>query len=128
MTFNILCKTHDLEARMKGLTKLISDYEVDIVAIQENTDSHQQLLLKDPYIRKNFNVSDFTGQETGFKVSFLSRNPIMSLSIHSTLSNGRPALIAQFKHKDKIIKIACVHLVSGNLANARAMQLDFMYD
>eukprot|EP00028_Trichosphaerium_sp_Am-I-7-wt_P009806 CAMPEP_0168529066 /NCGR_PEP_ID=MMETSP0405-20121227/13669_1 /TAXON_ID=498012 /ORGANISM="Trichosphaerium sp, Strain Am-I-7 wt" /LENGTH=215 /DNA_ID=CAMNT_0008552683 /DNA_START=72 /DNA_END=716 /DNA_ORIENTATION=- len=116
----------DLVPRMDALVNELKKCEPDIVALQENKKTHNALLMEAPYIRERYYVSEFTGQQYGFKVSLLSRFPLSSLTLYNVLS--RQALVGSLVINDQTFAFGSTHLTSGNNPSRRENQIEFLYD
>jgi len=124
LSFNIMKEAHSLGPRMEALLRIIRDYHPDIILFQENTRKHDKMFLADSFIQENYVISDFTGQENGFKVSVYSRYMVGEMTCLDCV--GRPAILMSLPQAS--VGIICVHLTSGNNSSKRRKQFEYAYE
>jgi len=126
MSFNIMKETIHLEERMGALIDIIQVHFPHFIAFQENNNQHYQIFLNSSFIREHYYLSDFTGQNCGFKCTLWSR--IYPLQLTKLEAHNRPFLIGVYPvNRIGNICVSSVHLTSGNNASKRQQQIKYIY-
>lgn len=125
LQFNIWVDPENKKNRMLILCDLIEELSPDVFAVQENSVQSQDIFKSNSFLQQNYILSDFQGQEEGFKVSLFSKYPFMSLKLNK--ATVRPYLTGVISFKDLYISFNTCHLSPDNLYSEREKQLNIIY-
>jgi tyrosyl-DNA phosphodiesterase 2 len=127
VTYNVWFGEHRLERRLAALMDEIRRCDPDLIALQEVTPAHLELLLADARVRRLYRVSDAQGETVSpHGVLLLSRLPLDGLQmIELPSGKDRKALVADLGVGGRPLRVGAVHLESSE-ANTplRLRQLD----
>lgn len=132
LTFNVLFDFYDTELihsekRYPRVLKAIEESNADVIGLQEVTKTFLDLLLKEPWVRKKYLVSDVTGSTIDpYGVLCLSKVPIDSMIVYKFKENAKPILIVNYLLYNETVSFGIVHLPSDkgkDVEKKRAAQI-----
>lgn len=127
VTYNVWFGEHRLERRLAALMEEVGRCDPDLVALQEVTAAHLELLLADARVRRLYRVSDAQGDTVSpHGVLLLSRLPLEALRLMELPSGkDRKALVADLGVAGRPLRLGAVHLESSEAnTTLRLRQLD----
>ena len=130
VTYNVWFSNRYRSARFAALLHIVRNCNADIIALQEITADHLEVLLAEEWIRESYYLSDIKGTTIKpYGVLLLSRLPMTDLIIHELPSiMYRKLVVGEFFINGQIIKVATVHLESmKESAPERIEQLDAIF-
>ena len=126
-TYNVWFDAYRLERRLAAVLEEVRRCAPHLVALQEVTERHLELILSRDWIRRRFLVSDASGLTVRpHGVVLLSRLPLCGLQlVHLTSAKHRKGLVADLRLNGELLRIGAVHLESSETAAAlRLRQLE----
>ena len=127
VTFNVWFGQFFWRDRFAALLGTVRDCGPDVIALQEVTPRHLQYLLTDSWVRREFRLSDVTGETLQpHGVLLLSRVPLRGLGLRELPSNkDRKLLVAELGMGARSACVGNLHLESSASATPlRLAQLD----
>jgi len=131
LTYNIWIKEDKRKERIEQFVTLIEKHKVDIVATQETTPYAHSLISAHPYIQEHFYLSLLSGQQSMYKVAFLSKFPFSALTLLDVPFKNAPrkTVVAEFNFDCNPLCMVTVHLESdADEADIRASQLEYVVE
>ena len=127
VTYNVWFGEFQWRERFAALLGVVRDCDPDLIALQEVTPRHLQYLLEDSWVRREFRLSDVTGETLQpHGVLLLARVPLRALSLRELPSNkDRKLLVAELGMGMRSAYVGNLHLESSASATVlRLTQLD----
>jgi len=127
VTYNVWFDEFLWRERFATLLGIVRDCDPDLIALQEVTPRHLQVLLSDSWVRREFRLSDITGETLQpHGVLLLSRVPLRGLGLRVLPSNkNRKLLVAELGMGVRSACVGNLHLESSASATTlRLAQLD----
>lgn len=128
VTYNVWFSTLQMEHRFRCILDILKSLDADIICLQEVLPSFIALTIAQPWVQKDYFVSDVSGQTLdGYGVIILSRIPIYNLSMWTLPTRmGRALLVAEYNLNGEKVSIGTVHLESLDSADLRRRQLELI--
>jgi len=130
VTFNVWFDDHYALERCGALLEIVRQCDADVICLQEIKTRYLNFILQQPWVQKDYQVSDFTGRTIQpYGVLLLSRLPLTQLHLHRLPSvMARKLLVAGFELNGQTVEIATVHLESMKaFAPSRKRQLSLIF-
>ncbi len=127
VTYNVWFEEFLWRERFAALLGVVRDCGPDLIALQEATPRHLQYLLADPWVRREFRLSDVTGETLQpHGVLLLARVPLRGLGLRELPSDkDRKLLVAELGMGARSACVGNLHLESSASATTlRLAQLD----
>lgn len=127
VTYNLWFGKFLWRERFAALLDVVRDCDPDLIALQEVTIRHLRCLLEDAWVRREFRLSDVTGETLQpHGVLLLSRVPLRALGLRELPSNkDRKLLVAELALGARSASVGNRHLESSASATPlRLVQLD----
>ena len=120
LTWNVWFGDYGFEERAEGLLKELKERQADIIALQEVTPELLRYVLRTPWIRRDYTISEMEPQAMGeYGLLFLSRRPPRRFRRFPLPSNmDRYALFAEFDTPEGVAAVTTVHLESMGFQEA----------
>ncbi len=122
-----------LEKPVKRWTRLLSDVaslRPDLIAFQEVTEPFLEMLRKESWVRRSYEISDPRGEEiASYGSVIVSRNPIVrreTLDLESQM--GRKLVLVEVEIEGTTWTVGTVHLESLDSAATRGRQLEQVFE
>ncbi len=129
VTWNVWFGALEQAARADALLAEVQRQDPDLVCLQEVTAPFLERLLRLPWVRERYAVSDASGETVEpYGVLILSRLPVLALrQVQLPSTMGRTLLCATVPHRGRQVTLATVHLESMRTSGERrAEQLELI--
>lgn len=122
-----------LEKPVARWTRLLADVAAlrpDLIAFQEVTEPFLEMLRKEPWVRKSYDISDPRGESiTSYGSVIVSRHPIRRRDVVELDSEmDRKLVMIETEVSDVVWTVGTVHLESLDASELRSRQLEQVFE
>jgi tyrosyl-DNA phosphodiesterase 2 len=129
-TYNVWFGSHCFDERLAVMSRILAGTDADFIGLQEVTPPFRDALLAEPWVRRQYAVSDPAGDSVDpYGALLLARPPVERFVITPLPTTmGRRLVHAETSIAGRRLIVGTVHLESLRMAPVREQQLRLIFD